>query len=249
VETSGTNTVILGPLYDPVIKTHEMFFIYKDCESCGKIIELDPDSVYRVWTVDGKYYVEYETDGLDSSLKGLVVGEPPPGARLYIDCTVDDAYKSEFEEEKCHVVSKDEYGIEVRFMPISIEEFHARRVLQYLKSEFGVECPKSVILKWVRKVVMNPRKDFDWLAHYIVKHVRDYNSRNQEKSCWWLATMTWLLLWSHNLAKYSPKSDKDLYNKLVFCKVRERVESFKSSRDPSVFEGLDKELKDLMTRA
>jgi hypothetical protein len=113
--------VVLGPLYDPVIKDHEMFFTYKDCESCRKIIKLDPDSMYRIWTVDGKYYVEYEVDGeLDSTLKGLVVGEPPPGARLYIDCTIDDAYRtSSSSRGKMPVVSKDEYGIETRFMPIS----------------------------------------------------------------------------------------------------------------------------------
>ena len=238
--------VVLGPLYDPVIKDHEMFFTYKDCESCRKIIKLDPDSMYRIWTVDGKYYVEYEVDGeLDSTLKGLVVGEPPPGARLYIDCTIDDAYKDEFEfeEEKCQVVSKDEYGIETRFMPISTDEFHARRVLYYLKSEFGVECPKGVILEWVDKVVMNPRKDFDWMARYIVKHARDYNSNNQKKSCWWLATMAGLLLLSHDLIRFQPKSVEDLRNRLVFCRVKKRVELFKTTRDPSVFKGLDRELR------
>jgi hypothetical protein len=247
-----TQTVVLGPLYDPVVKNHRMYFTTKDCGSCGKIIELDPDSVYRIWTIDDKYYVEYEVDGeLGSTLKRLVVDEPPPGARLYIDCTIDDVYKNEFEfeDEKCQFVSKDEYGHEVRFMLISTEEYCARRVLQYLKSEFGVECPKGVILKWVGKVVMSPGKDFDWLARYIVKHVGDYNSNNKEKSCWWLATMAWLLLWSHDLAKYEPKSAKDLRNKLVFCKVKERVELFKTTRDPSVFKGLDKELRleNLMT--
>jgi hypothetical protein len=245
-----TQTVVLGPLYDPVITNKTVAFIIKDGEP--KIIELDPDSVYRVWVVGNEYYVEYEVDGnVGGELKRLVVGEPPPGARLYIDCTVDDAYKGEFEfeEEKCQVVYKDEYGLEARSMLISTDEFHARRVLQYLKSEFGVECPKDIILKWVGKVVMSPRKDFDWLARYVAKHAGDYNSNNQEKSCWWWATMACLLLCAHDLAKYSPRSVEDLRNKLVFYKVRERVELFKTTRDPSVFKGLDRELRNLITYA
>jgi hypothetical protein len=249
-----TQTVVLGPLYDPLITNKTVAFTIKDGESCGKIIELDPDSVYRVWVVGNEYYVEYEVgSGLDSVLKRLVVGEPPPGARLYIDCTIDDYHKDEdeFEEEKCKIVYKDEYGLEARTMLISIDEFFTRRLLKYMKDEFNVECPRGIVRKWgVDKVVMNPRKhDFDWLIHYITKHAGDYNSNKQEKRCRWLMAVALLHLLAIDVAKHRPRNAKDAAGLLASCKVMERIRLFKEARDPGVFKGLDRELRNLITYA
>jgi len=42
-----------------------------------------------------------------------------------------------------------------------------------------------------------------------------------------------------------------LYNRIVYCRVRRRVDLFKASRDPGVFNGLDRELgfENLVTTA
>lgn len=245
--------VVLGPLYDPVITNKSVAFIYKDGDDCcGKVIELDPDNIYRIWIADNAYYVEYEVGGgLDSVLKRLVVGEPPPGARLYIDCTIDDYHKDEdeFEEEKCRVVYKDEYGLKARSMLISIDEFLTRRLLKYMKDEFDEECPKGIAWEWVVKVVMNPRKyDFDWLIHYITKHAGDYNSNKQEKRCRWLMTVALLHLLAIDVAKHRPRNAEDAADLLASCKVMERIRLFKETRKTDVFIGLDKELKNLMIR-
>ena len=242
--------VVLGPLYNPVITDKTVTFTYKDNDDCcGRAIMLTPDNIYRIWTAGNTYYVEYETSELGNTLKGLVVDELPPGARLYIDCVIDDYHKDEFEfEKKCQVAYKTEYGLEARSMLISIDEFFTRRLMKYLKDEFNVECPKGIARKWVDKVVMNPCKyDFDWLIRYITKHVRDYDSNKQEKKCRWLMTVALLHLLAIDMTKYHLRDAKDAINSLASCKVMERVRLFKETRKANVFMGLDKELKNLVT--
>jgi len=191
--------------------------------------------VYRVLVSNGEFYVEYEADGeVDGLLKKLVVTKPPTGA-IFIDCTVDDYHENWFDfNERCKFVL--------------IEEFFTRRVLRFLESEFWVECPKGIVKDWVKNVVESNR-DWEWMLQYVIKHAGDYNSSNQVVSCRWLATVALLYLRVYDKARYRPKSAEDLYGKLVYCRVRRRVDLFKASRKTSVFEGLDKELKDLMARA
>jgi hypothetical protein len=227
------NVVVLGPLYDPVITNKSVAFIYKDSDDyCKGVIELEPDKVYKVLVSNGEFYVEYEVDGeVDGLLKKLVVAKPPTGA-IFIDCTVVDYHENWFDfNERCKFVS--------------IEEFFTRRVLRFLESEFEIECPKDVVKDWVMKVDLD---SIDWMLRYLIKNARDFNSSNQVEPCKWLTTMALLYLRAYDKASYQPKSAEDLYDKLAYCRVRRRVDLFKASRDPGVFEGLDKELKDLMIR-
>ena len=237
MESSG-NVAVLGPLYDPVITKDTVAFTYKnDDDYYEGVIELEPDRVYRVWVSNGEFYVEYEVDGeVDGLLKKLAINKPPTGV-IFIDCTVGDYHEDWFDFVK-------------RCKFVSIEEIFTRRVLRFLESEFKVECPKDIVKDWVRKIVMSIRKDsIDWMARYIVKHARDYNSSNQEKSCKWLVTVALLYLKAYDQARYQPKSIEDLYKRLAYYRVSRVVDLFKASRDPSIFEGLDKEFKDLMSRA
>jgi hypothetical protein len=224
-----SQTVVLGPLYDPLITDDTVAFTYKDDDDyCGGVIKLEPDRVYRVWVSNGEFYVEYEVDGeVDGLLKKLVVGKPPVSA-LYIDCSVGDYHEGEFDfERRCKFVS--------------IEEFYTRRVLRFLEGEFGVGCPKGVVKDWVENVVESGR-DWEWMLQYVIKHAGNYNSSNQVESCKWLATVALLYLRVYDMANYQPKDVKDLYRKIVYCRVRRRVDLFKAGRDPGVFVGLDKEL-------
>jgi len=231
-----TNVVFLGPLYDSVITNDTVAFIYRgDDDYCGGVIELEPDRVYRVWVTNGSFYVEYEVDGeVDGLLKKLVATKPPTGTIL-IDCTVNDYHEDWLDFEK-----------RCRF--VSIKEFYTRRVLRFLESELGVECPKDIVKDWVGKVIFkNNRNDVDWLLRYLVKNAGDY-SGSQEESCRWLATVALLYIRAYDVARPQPKTVEDLHKRLVYCRVRRRIDLFKASRDPGVFEGLDKELKDI-TRA
>jgi hypothetical protein len=160
-----TQTIILGPLYDPLITDDTVAFTYKDDDDyCGGVIKLEPDRVYKVWVSNGEFYVEYEVDGeVDGLLKKLVVNKQPVGA-LYIDCSVGDYHEGESEfEERCEF--------------ISTEEFYTRRVLRFLEGEFGVECPKGVVKDWVGKVVWD--ENWKWMLQYVTKHAGDYGTGNQ----------------------------------------------------------------------
>jgi len=222
-------TVILGPLYDPLITNDTVAFTYKDDDDyCGGVISLEPNRVYRVWVSNGEFYVEYEVDGeVVGLLKKLVMSKSSVGV-LYIDCSVSDYHEDWFDfERRCKFVSE--------------EEFYTRRVLRFLEGEFGVGCPKGVVKGWVGKVEGEGR-DWKWMLQYVIKHAGDYGTGNQVLSCKWLATVALLYFRVYDRANYTPKGVKDLYNKIVYCRVRRRVDLFKVSRDPGVFVGLDREL-------
>jgi hypothetical protein len=59
-------------------------------------------------------------------------------------------------------------------------------------------------------------------------------------------TVALLHLLAIDVAKHHPRNAKDAADLLASCKVMEHIRLFKETRNPDVFIGLNKELKNLM---
>jgi hypothetical protein len=220
--------VIIGPLYAPHYTLSCNNAYYTEIETFEKMIEreicLNPDRIWRIWKKDSEYYIEYELGEDENEEIKKLVTQLPQGAVLDTDCTtinVDDTYWDV--KTKCG---------------ISQIEYMVRRVLTYLRGSFNIECPVERV-----REIMNDFFKYDELvynmydfAEIVEADAGKYN--NPVESCSLMVEIALLYLTAYDDNASWPES----WTAGNLREIRKRIEKFMTTKDPSVFRGLRREL-------